>query len=166
MAHFPPLTVARFTTRWLFIFFVLTATYNPSGYSYYHWTTGRNNDYLSLKIACGIFLLTAYGIIWPIIYTSIGPIGMFMTSAFVITGSLVMWDYGLLEGVRPSFFPYGIMCAMAFVAAIGLAFAHWQLQFWHIKSYRKVTVKRYAAYTPPGPAPVPPLPPTAPPPII
>ncbi|MEI8394789.1 MAG: DUF6524 family protein [Rhodospirillaceae bacterium] len=163
---FPPLTVRRLTTRWFFVFFALAATYNPSGYSYYNWVTGKNNDYLSLKIACGIFLLTFYGAVWPIIYTSIGPIGIFMTSAFLITGSLVMWDYGFLDHITPSFYPWGIMGGMAFVACIGLGFAHWQLQFWHIKSYRKVTVKRYPAYSPPGPAPVPPGPPTAPPPII
>ena len=126
MAHFPPLTAARFATRWFLAFFVLTATYNPSGYSYYHWVTNKNNDYLSLKIACAIFLLTAYGTVWPIIYTSIGPIGIFMTSAFVITGSLVMWDYGLLEGVRPSFYPYGFLGTVAFITAVGLGFAHWQ----------------------------------------
>jgi hypothetical protein len=166
MAHFPPFTVGRFTTRWFLAFFVLTATYNPSGYSYYHWVTSRNNDFLSLKVACGILLLSAYGAVWPIIYTSIGPIGIFMSTAFMVTGSLVMWDYGLLDGIRPSFYPYGVLSGIAFVTAVGLAFAHCQLQFWHIKSYRKVTVKRYAAYVPPTPAPVPPPPPTAPPPII
>ena len=166
MAHFPPLTAGRFAARWLMAFFVLAATYNPSGYSYYHWVTGKNNDYLSLKVACGIFLLTAYGAAWPIIYTSIGPIGIFMMASLVATSSLVLWDWGLLDQVRPSFMPYGIMGAIAFITAVGLAFAHWQLQFWHIKSYRKVTTKRYPAYVPPTPAPVPPPPPTAPPPII
>ncbi len=166
MAHFPPFTVGRFTTRWLLAFFVLTATYNPSGISYYHWVTSRNNDYLSLKVMCGILLLTAYGAVWPIIYTSIGPVGIFMSTAFVVTGSLVMWDYGFLEGIRPSFYPYGILSGIAFVTAVGLAFAHLQLQFWHIKSYRKVTVKRYAAYVPPVAPTLPPPPPTAPPPII
>ena len=166
MAHFPPLTVARFTTRWFLAFFVLAATYNPSGYSYYHWVTSKNDDYLSLKVACGLFLFTFYAVVWPIVYTSIGPIGIFMMSALIVTGSLVMWDWGLLDHVTPSFYPWGVMSGVAFIAAIGLGFAHWQLQFWHIKSYRKVTVKRYAAYVPPGPAPVPVQPPTAPPPII
>ncbi len=166
MAHFPPFTVGRFTTRWLLALFVLSATYNPSGLSYYHWVTGRNSDYLSLKVACGLALLTAYGAVWPIIYTSIGPVGIFMSTAFVVTGSLVLWDYGLLDGVRPSFYPYGLLAGIAFVTSVGLAFAHLQLQFWHIKSYRKVTVKRYAAYVPPVPAPVPAPAPTAPPPIL
>lgn len=166
MGHMPRFTPLRFVVRWLASYFLLASTYNPSGVSYFHWITSRDEDYLSLKIAVGMVLVAAYTALWPILYTTLGPIGMFMTTAIVVSGTLVMWDYGMLDHIRPTFYPYGVLGALATIVAVGLTYSHLTLQIWYIKAYRKVTVKRYPVPTFPGPPPPPPLPPGAPPPII
>jgi hypothetical protein len=166
MAHMPRFTGLRFVVRWFLSCFLVMATYNPTGVSFFHWITSRDEDYLSLKVAVGMLLLAIYTAIWPILYTSLGPIGMFLTTMIMVTGSLVMWDYGLLDHVRPSFYPYGVLMGLATVIAVGITYSHLHLQILYIKMYRKVTVKRYPTPVFPGPPPPPPLPPGAPPPII
>lgn len=143
MAHIRPFTVKRFATRWLLSFFLLCATYNPSGYSFIDWATTNDGAYLSLKITVGIILVGTYVALWPIVYTSIGPVGIFNTLAWATAFSLVMWDYGLLEYVSPSFYFYGVLATLATVLAVGLAFSHLQIQFWALKCLRKIAPKRY-----------------------
>ena len=143
MAHIRPFTVRRFATRWLLAFFLLCATYNPSGYSYIDWITSNDGAFVSLKVTAGILLAGTYVAVWPIIYTSIGPVGIFTTLAWATTFSLVMWDYGVLKYVSPSFALYGIIATLATVVAVGMAFSHIQIQFWALKCLRKVAPKRY-----------------------
>ncbi|MBI1321191.1 MAG: hypothetical protein GC168_19875 [Candidatus Hydrogenedens sp.] len=143
MAKIRPFTWKRFMSRWLFGFFLIASTYNPSGYSYFHWLTSNDGSFLSLKIAVGLVFVWIYVALWPMVYTGIGPVGIFNTIAWSTAFSLVLWDYGLLDYVSPSFYPYGVIATIATVIAIGLAFSHLQLQFWAVKNVRKVAPKRY-----------------------
>lgn len=168
MAGLPPITPARFTTRWLMSYFLLMSTYNPSGYSFYHWITSRDRDFLSIKVLSGMLLLTVYLALWPILYTTLGPFGFLMLAAIVAAGGLVAWDYGLMDHVRPSFYPYAFFAGVALIITCGLVWSHFQLQWFYLKQYRKVTPKRYGAPARPATpiAPAPAATPAAPPPLI
>jgi len=103
----------------------------------------NDGSYLSIKITVGIVLIGAYVALWPIVYTSIGSVGILNTIALITAFSLVMWNYGLLEYVSPSFYFYGILATLATVLAVGLAFSHIQIQFLALKCLRKIAPKRY-----------------------
>ena len=142
MALGPPFTIKRFLTRLGVSAFLVFSTYNPSGNSYYHWATADNGDYLSLKIMTGLLLLWMYLALFPIVWTSMGPIGLGMTLALFASSTLVLWDYGLLDHVRPSFYPYAVIFGLATIIAIGLAWGHINLQVWHLKLVRKIAPKQ------------------------
>lgn len=166
MAGLPPITPARFATRWLMSYFLLMSTYNPSGYSFFHWITSSNRDFLSFKILSGMLLLTVYMALWPILYTTLGPLGFLILAAIVGAGWLVAWDFGLLENARASFIPYAFAGSVALVITCGLVWSHFQLQWFYLKQYRKVTPKRYGARARPAtPVAIAPAP-AAPPPLI
>lgn len=56
--HF--ITLGGFLVRWAGCVFVVFATFNPTGYSYYHWIVGTGDAQLALKVAAGLALGTAY----------------------------------------------------------------------------------------------------------
>ena len=164
----PPFTVGRFTTRWFFSAFMTFGTYNPSGHSYFHWVTTADADRLSLKVCVGVALAWWYIHLWPIMWTTLGPYGLGAAVAILATFSLTMWDFGLMDHIRPSFYVYGLLLGLSTVIAVGLGWSHFQLAGWYMKNYRKVTPKRVPTYRPPAVPLVPPAFPGAapPPPLI
>ena len=142
MALGPPFTFVRFGTRLGFAAFLLFSTYNPSGHSYYHWLTADNGDFLSIKMMVGLLLTWMYFSLVPIIWTAMGPIGLGMTIAWMTASGLVLWDYGFLDQVRPSFYPYAVIGSIAFIIALGLTWGHINLQLWHLKLVRKIAPKQ------------------------
>ena len=46
--------------RMLAVLFLVTATYNPSGYSYWHWAFRGNADYWALKIFLGLLIIFGF----------------------------------------------------------------------------------------------------------
>jgi Family of unknown function (DUF6524) len=46
--------------RMLAVLFLVGATYNPSGYSYWHWAFRGNGDYWALKIFLGLLIIFGY----------------------------------------------------------------------------------------------------------
>lgn len=141
MAATTPFTFVRFALRWTVSAFLLFGTYNPSGTSYYHWLVNRDGTYLSLKIMVGLFLVWAYLALLPIVWGSMGPVGIGVTVAILATGGLVLWDYGLLEHIDPTFYPYAALASLATVLALGLTWGHVSIQVWHLKLVRKIAPK-------------------------
>ena len=57
--------IQRFITRWLAAMFLVLATYNPSGYSYYHWVSELDigNWILKLLVAVVTWMMIDFGLI-------------------------------------------------------------------------------------------------------
>jgi len=141
MAAGPPFTLVRFGIRWGAAATLLFSTYNPSGVSYYHWVTQGGEGDIALKFMCGAILVWWYMHVLPIVWTSLGPVGIGLTIAILSTGGLVAYDYGLLDRVTPSFYPYVVIMGAATLLAVALSWGHINLQVWYMKLYRKVTPK-------------------------
>lgn len=90
-------TPLSFLVRWALSLFVVFASYNASGYSYYHWLITGTADDWPLKIFIGLALLTMYGIYAIAIWRSMGPVGV---AAAVSALTALVWtlvDYRLLD---------------------------------------------------------------------
>lgn len=46
--------------RMLAVLFLVTATYNPSGYSYWHWAFRSDTNYWALKIFLGLLIIFGF----------------------------------------------------------------------------------------------------------
>ncbi len=53
-------SLGGFLVRWAGCVFLVFASYNPTGYSYYHWIIGGGDAQLPMKVASGLALGTAY----------------------------------------------------------------------------------------------------------
>jgi Family of unknown function (DUF6524) len=84
MTHFNAISLLL---RWLVALFGVFATYNPSGYSYYHWLQ-HDGGYVSLRVLAGVALAIFYVVYLRATLRSLGPIGIGLT--FALFGS-VAW---------------------------------------------------------------------------
>lgn len=117
-------TFGGFAVRWLASLFVVFATYNPSGYSYYHWMAAGGDDPWSLRVAAGLLLATSYLVAARISRAAVG------TSGF-ITGlvAAILFSYGVASLVSVSgslgrALHYVYLASLATAIAVGISWSH------------------------------------------
>jgi len=119
-----PFTFNRFLKRWGIAALVIFGTYNPSGHSYFHWVLQPDSGFLSIKVFVGIVIVMMVSTATMIMWFSIGPAGIGSVIAMMATGTLAMWEYGLLDHIQPSFYPYYVLAAASLLYGIGLSWSH------------------------------------------
>jgi hypothetical protein len=87
-----PFTALGLLLRWLAALFGVFATYNPSGYSYYHWLQ-RTPAPTALQVLAGVALLIFYVVYLRATLRSLGPIGISLASALfgAVAWLLAQW---------------------------------------------------------------------------
>ncbi|MDH5473715.1 MAG: DUF6524 family protein [Gammaproteobacteria bacterium] len=127
------MTEHRFTWKsfWLRLGFALIlvyATYNPSGYSFFHWAEdvifGENTDLTPAFAMFGVVLLIGWTVYIRATLRSLGPFGLFLAFAFFAT--LVWWlvYIGLLGIDNISIFTYLVLFILAAILATGMSWSH------------------------------------------
>ncbi|MBF0304925.1 MAG: hypothetical protein HQL41_04655 [Alphaproteobacteria bacterium] len=95
-----PFSFPHLAARWLAALFVVLATYNPSGNSYWHWLVDGTDERWSLKLLIGLALLILNLTLVLATLRSLGALGVVTAAAFFGTVIWTMWDLGLLRGLE------------------------------------------------------------------
>ena len=99
-------------------------TYNPLGWSYYHWVMGpEGGDNLPLKVLAGIVLLIGYGVYLTATFKSMGPIGVIIVVAFFLVLLWVFYYYNWLTPDNPTEFAWIALIILALTLAIGMSWS-------------------------------------------
>jgi hypothetical protein len=77
------------------VFGLVFATYNPSGYSYFHWLFQFTESGWLLKIAVGILMAFLYWVIVSITRLALGVIGGSLLLLVVVSTFGAMWQLDL-----------------------------------------------------------------------
>ena len=85
-----------FFLRWMFAFFLLAATFNPTGWNFVHWTQTRWREEMPLTVLFGLILLVGYIVYLRATLRSIGGFGMFLIAAILGALAWVLVDWGIL----------------------------------------------------------------------
>jgi len=117
-------TPLSFLGRWIMAMFVVFATYNATGYSYYHWITDTPSDTWPLKIFTGLTLLTLYGVFAMAIWRSMGPVGVAATIGALTTMVWTLVDYDLLDLNSERTVSTVICTLFATLLAFGVSWSH------------------------------------------
>jgi len=117
-------TPTSFLVRWALSMFVVFATYNATGYSYYHWLTGVSPGDWPLKIFTGLFLLTLFGIYALAIWRSMGPIGVASTVAAFTALIWSLVDYQLLDLNNDNAVTTVVGALFATILTFGISWSH------------------------------------------
>lgn len=100
------------------------ATYNPTGYSWFHWISNATDRFDPLILFSGVVLLIGWVIYLRSTARSLGIVGVVLALAFVVSLIWVLVDYGLLSLNDATFFHYIVLFVISLVLATGMSWSH------------------------------------------
>lgn len=113
-----------FFVRFVFAVIVVFCTYNPEGYSYYHWVSEDYSSFDVYKAFTGVVLLIAWSILLRATVGSLGMIGLLLAIAFF---GLLIWliiDVLGLTADSTRTISYIVEIMIASVLSIGVSWSH------------------------------------------
>ena len=110
--------------RFLLALVLVFATYNPSGYSYFHWGIKHISDFSVLKLFAGVVLLIGWAMFIRATLVSLGAFGIMLAVAFFGTLLWLVVDWGLVPADTVEAVTYLILIAASAVMATGMTWSH------------------------------------------
>ena len=116
--------VQRFVTRWLAAMFLVLASYNPSGYSYYHWISELDVGNWVLKLLIGVVLAILYATFGLATQRSLGRLGIAAWLLFFAVVTWTMIDLGLLRIAGSGTVATIVLVNLANLLAVGVSWSY------------------------------------------
>lgn len=121
-------TFQSYLIRFVFALILIFTTYNPSGYSLYHWAmTSLFAEVLNLRpvfVLSMVVLLIGWTIYLRATFRSLGPFGLTLAFAFFGVLIWVLIDLGWVGLDSVSALAYITETLLAAVLAIGMSWSH------------------------------------------
>jgi len=114
----------EFLYRFIAAILVVFATYNPEGYSYYHWALADITSITAIKGFAGVTLLIGWVILLRATLGSLGFIGLALALSFFGLGTWVLVDFFELDLSNLKVLTYAIEIVLSFVLSIGVSWSH------------------------------------------
>ncbi len=117
---------AEFSWRWVAATVLVLLTFNPSGYSYYHWVSEAlgASGLGPLHYFIGVVLIAAWTIFVVATQRSLGNLGIAILLALVATGIWLLVDLGVVNADSSRSIAWISLFAVAFILAVGLSWSH------------------------------------------
>ncbi len=116
--------LVSFLIRFALALVLVFCTYNPSGYSWYHWFRQSADKLDALLLFAGVVLLIGWVIYLRATLRSLGEIGTFLALAFFAALTWLLIDFGLLSVEDPTVFTWVVLSMLAAVMATGMSWSH------------------------------------------
>jgi hypothetical protein len=113
-----------FFVRFIFAVVVVFATYNPEGYSYYHWIAGNFPAFTVFKSFVGVVLLIGWVILLRATHASLGLLGIILAAAFFGLAIWLIIDVFGLSADNQRVISYIVEIMLACVLSIGVSWSH------------------------------------------
>ncbi len=114
-----------FFVRLIFSLILVFTSYNPSGYSFYHWVLkSLETGFEPLMVFSGVVLLIGWIVYLNATIASLGLVGLIL--AFAFFGSL-LWmviDWGFIPVDSVQIITYIVLSLLSLVLAIGMSWSH------------------------------------------
>jgi len=110
--------------RFLMALVLVFCTYNPSGWSWYHWLRQAPEKIDPLLIFAGLVLVIGWAIYLRSTTRALGAIGTLLAVAFFAVLTWVMVDFGLLSLESQSVFTWVVLTMLAAIMATGMSWSH------------------------------------------
>lgn len=116
-ARFRP---SDYVIRFLFVYALIVATWNPTGYSYIDWALASDGAYIAVKVFVGLSLFLIYGFLADMARRALLRRGMLLAVLFFASAGWALWSQGLLPD-RASPLALLVEAAVAATLAAGLS---------------------------------------------
>jgi Family of unknown function (DUF6524) len=118
------LSASGIAIRFLFALLLVLLSYNPSGYSYFHWVYNTISHITPYIVIAGIVLLIGWGVYIKATLNSLGFVGILVLAA--LFGSLV-WLFiywGWLSVTNISAMAWVIEILLSALLCVGMCWSH------------------------------------------
>ncbi len=115
---------AGFMIRWILALLLVFSTYNPSGYSWFHWLTEAETKIDPLIALVGVLLLIGWVIYVRASARSLGVIGALLALAFFGTLVWALIHYQVISLSNTTLLTYIVLVVISAVMATGLSWSH------------------------------------------
>jgi len=109
--------------RLLFALLLVFLTYNPEGYSYYHWVTQDMQTNMALKGFSGVVLLIGWAIYIRATFHALGAIGIILAVSFFGTLVWVIIEQGWIATDNIKVLSYLGLFIVSWVITTGLSWS-------------------------------------------
>lgn len=116
--------MTNFALRLVFSLILVFCTYNPSGYSYFHWLKDTLPSFTPLLAVCGIALLIGWVVYLTATYRSLGPIGLTLSALLFAAIIWLLIDMGWLSMDSVTAMSWIILVLLAVILAVGMSWSH------------------------------------------
>jgi hypothetical protein len=113
-----------FLLRFLVAFVLVFTSYNPSGYSYYHWVSENISSLTPWMALVGILLLIGWTIFLRATLRSLGPFGLLLAAAFMGVVIWMMIDWNWFHADNFKTVTYLVLVVLCWILAIGVSWSH------------------------------------------
>jgi len=117
-------TLQSYLLRLVFALVLVFVTYNPSGYSYYHWATENMESIDPLVVLAGVALLIGWVMFVRATLRSLGTVGIILAVAFFGTIIWLVIDRGWLSADNVKVLTYLALFLLAAILATGMSWSH------------------------------------------
>jgi O-antigen/teichoic acid export membrane protein len=117
------LSVGGLAWRVAFALGLVLATFNPAGFSYFHWLRDEQPGITPAQAVVGIALLVLWIFLWRSMLQAVGALGLLLMAAF--TGALV-WlcaSWGWLDVKNATTMAWVVLVALGLILGVGMSFA-------------------------------------------
>jgi hypothetical protein len=118
------LTFVGFMLRLAGALLLVLLTFNPTGYSYYHWVAEGFPGVTPMEAIAGLALLTGWIVFLTATARSIGLLGAALALAFFAAFIWLIVSWGWLNPRNPTAMAWVSLVVCAFVLAIGMSWSH------------------------------------------
>lgn len=110
-------------TRIAFAVALVLLTYNPSGYSFYHWLMAPSAGITATKALLGVLLLIGWVVCLRTAFVALGWLGVILGSALFAALTWVLIDMKILDLTGPSALTWVILVILGAVLGVGLSWS-------------------------------------------
>jgi hypothetical protein len=116
----------NFVVRFIGTALVVLLTFNPSGYSYFHWVGAslRGAGFGPHQAFAGVALLIGWTILIRSTYRSLGALGLLLASAFIGTLVWLLDAYHLIKADTAAAVGWIALISLAALLAVGMSWSH------------------------------------------
>ena len=118
------MNLTGFFLRWLFALLLIMVTFNPTGYSLFHWVWPFANEQLPLKILVMVVVLACYIFYVSASMKSLGALGIVVVFAFCATLVWLFVDQGWLNLKNSSILAWVMILMLSLVLGLGVSWSH------------------------------------------
>lgn len=112
-----------FVVRLLFALALVVLTYNPAGWSYYHWVAEVFPKIQPLQAVAGLALLILWIFLWRSMMQALGGLGFVLMAAFTAAIVWLIASWGWLDVRNTTTLTWVVLSALGVILGIGMSWS-------------------------------------------